>query len=188
MSEYSAAAEMPKTEEDRRHIVRRVAANVGRVISETTNEFTNNKSTRRIAGGLALLGAASTAAELGRWFDHSDALLEFIQGSGRHFIVGYVGAVTGAVTSKAETMRGRIAAGVVGAAAADVLTEAGESLVVTGALHHGSFHDILSFASKKEIFWGNAKDALAAELAVVPALAAGSADIAPAESQQSQAQ
>lgn len=184
MTEYSAAAEMPKTDEERRHIMRRVARSAGRIAVDTWSEVLNNNANRRIAGGLALLGAATTAAELGHWFDHSDALLEFMQGSGRHFIVGYLGAMTGIVASKAETMRGRIAAGLAGAMGADVLTEAGEALVVTGALHQGSLHDMLSFASKKEIFWGNTKDALAAELAVIPAMMAQpySADVAAAES------
>lgn len=161
MTEYSPAVEVPKTKEDRRGSV------IGRAARENYSKVFSEESTRRIAGGLAIFGALTTAAQLEHWFDHSGALLEFMQGSGRHFLVGYMGAMAGIAKSKAETVKSKFAAGLAGAMAADVLAEAGQSIVLTGGLHHGSVHDVLSFASKKEIFWGNAKDALAAEVAAV---------------------
>lgn len=151
-------------------MVRRVASTTGRIAVETKNEIMDNDTNRRVAGSLAILGAISTAAEVRGWLSNTDALLEFLQGSGRHLLVGNLGAITGIVASRAESMRARVIAGIAGAAGADFLAELLQSLVVTGAMHHGSLKDILSFLSHKEIFWGNAKDALAAEIAAIPAV------------------
>ena len=117
---------------------------------------------------LAAAGGLSTAAEANHWLDHTNRLFEFFQDSGRHFLVGYLGAMANMTRSKAETFRGKLGAALVGGLALDAMAEAGQSVVITGILHHGSLHDMMGIFEPSQIP-GNALDALAAETAAVGA-------------------
>lgn len=187
MTEVLPAAEIPEVAEDevRNKRLGSVISDfaLGRVIyplvdgrttnlvlgkaSETARETFEGNRSQYIAGGLAAVAAVTTAAQLEHWLDHSGMALEFLEGSGRHFLVGYLGAMATIAATKAETMKGKIAAGLTGGLIGDGAAELLQSLAVTGILHQGSFKNIVSFLSKKEIFWGNAKDALAAEMTAV---------------------
>lgn len=175
MTEFLPAAEIPQTDIEDLSAHKRIVAKIGgfvmdKAVRPTREVIVQNKETIAIAGSLAIAGVVSTAAQLEHWFDHSGVALEFFEGSGRHLLVGYVGAKMAIAKSRVETMRGKLVAGITGAMGGDIAAEVGQSLVMTGIVHHGSAHDIMSFLSHKEIFWGNAKDALAAELAAVPAM------------------
>src|SRR3569833_2176966 len=190
MAELASAVEAPKTQEDKKHIAHRIGSFIGdyalgqvvypladgrmtRNAAETAKEALADDTTRRIAGSLALFGAAATAAEFGHWLDHTNKVLEFLQDSGRHFLVGYLGAELALAKSRAKTVGGKIAAGLIGGTGAYFFSEAAQSLEVTVGLHGGSLRDFISFVSHKEIFNGMKGNGLDEAAAAASSIVAG---------------
>lgn len=139
---------------------------------ETGEERASRRQEIAMVAALTAVGALSELAEIEHWFNHSDIVLQFYQNSGKHFLVGYLGALGGMLGSKAETLRGRLGAALIGGLALDAGVEVSQAVAVTGLWHgallDGRPQDLLGIFEPSQIP-GNALDALAAETAAVGA-------------------
>lgn len=173
MTEFVPLAELPNAVENQQRLrkARKVTKVAWHYAAETVHETFPDGKTQKIAGALAAFGAASAAAEAAHLFDHSGTALEFLQGSGKHFVAGYVGAMTGLAKSKAETVRGKIIAGSIGGALGDFAAEIVQGFFITELVHHGNLHDATGYLPPRGLTKDNFDDGAAAMLAAEVAIA-----------------